>query len=705
MSMEEKETYLCSICGKDGPFSNRQLNKAKFGQTAKCKTCVSQESETPQKTKETKEDLQIEKDPKETTKEKEDIQSPSVEQPLPSIPKKKKQKKKKKDESRHPTKQDLPDNDEGDCSEKDQNRKTKITLEFSDGNSIDDNGSSSSSSSSSRLSFEQSQEAETPMSVSLNDLKQKILGRPINTEDDESYKQNLEEEILMEQEANTTSVVDDSLQRDLSCAICHEVFYQPMSLPCGHTFCQECLNWWFDQNTNGRCSCPTCRQALACPRAFLKVNTSLKACVVALFGKDLVARIKAKRQSTKGEHGGAHSRGYESISPLMEEVWRTLNVIGGREGDCVKVRRSIVLDGEDQRMQLALAVYDTPVKLQDGFEIQMCLITMEEDEAAEGFPITVCDAEDEHFICTQESRFQISTCLEVRMKLDTGRIVPAARLGFSQINEHGALEFCLNRDSAPSVYHQVSSLLFSHDETGAELEIDLALLRKGASGGKFVPTEARERANPVRRSYVYDEDDEMMDQDEDEFEDDGFVVDDDHESDVEGNFSGDEEEHELCYICKDGGELMVCDGGEEMKGCGKSVHSLCVKREKIPGGDWVCSECANASGLDTGIEGHEFPGKTSDAGDGGSKERWDEESSGSGNELSSSKVVMENKTDTMSNEKKRKFSGGVEESSDEEFGTGDESSFNHKGQEGNPIHVAQQSAKRRIIDDSDSDDE
>jgi hypothetical protein len=272
------------------------------------------------------------------------------------------------------------------------------------------------------------------------------------------------------------------------------------------------------------------------------------------------------------------------------------------------------------------------------------------------------------------------------MKTDAGRVIPVARLGLSQVNEHGAVEFCLNRDSAPSDYHQASSLLFSHNETGAELEIDLALMRKGASGGKFVPAEVRERAKPIHSSYVYNEEDEMRDEEE-EFEDDGFIVGDDHVSDMEGNFSSDEEEHhDVCCICNDGGELMICDGGEELKGCGKSFHIACVGREEIPNGDWVCSGCANACGFDVGMEGHEFPSNMSE----GSDEDED-------------RPVLEKKTDT-SNEKKRKFTGSLEASTDEEdFGSGNES--NSELAKRNPSNLDKQSAKRRVIADSDSDDE
>jgi len=72
-----------------------------------------------------------------------------------------------------------------------------------------------------------------------------------------------------------------------------------------------------------------------------------------------------------------------------------------------------------------------------------------------------------------------------------------------------------------------------------------------------------------RMSFVYDamdRDEEEDEMDEDEFEDDGFIVDDDDS----------EENDEVCQICKEGGELMICDGGRNMEGCGKMFHATCV---------------------------------------------------------------------------------------------------------------------------------
>ncbi|XP_035618331.1 zinc-binding protein A33-like [Oncorhynchus keta] len=54
------------------------------------------------------------------------------------------------------------------------------------------------------------------------------------------------------------------LSRDLTCSICLDLFKQPVSLPCDHTFCQACIaGFWTGprgQVQGGSGSCPQCRK-------------------------------------------------------------------------------------------------------------------------------------------------------------------------------------------------------------------------------------------------------------------------------------------------------------------------------------------------------------------------------------------------------------------------------------------------------------
>ncbi|KAI9283427.1 hypothetical protein BC943DRAFT_99484 [Umbelopsis sp. AD052] len=48
------------------------------------------------------------------------------------------------------------------------------------------------------------------------------------------------------------------LRNALQCAICTELFTEPHTVDCGHTFCYQCLKQWLEI----RKQCPTCRKPL-----------------------------------------------------------------------------------------------------------------------------------------------------------------------------------------------------------------------------------------------------------------------------------------------------------------------------------------------------------------------------------------------------------------------------------------------------------
>lgn len=51
----------------------------------------------------------------------------------------------------------------------------------------------------------------------------------------------------------------------------------------------------------------------------------------------------------------------------------------------------------------------------------------------------------------------------------------------------------------------------------------------------------------------------------------------------------DGENMDECYHCKDGGDLILCDG------CPKSFHFECLvppmRKSEMPEGDWMCEFC------------------------------------------------------------------------------------------------------------------
>jgi pSer/pThr/pTyr-binding forkhead associated (FHA) protein len=51
----------------------------------------------------------------------------------------------------------------------------------------------------------------------------------------------------------------DSIEEEFTCNICSVLIYRMAVLDCSHSFCKDCIDQWFEQNTDK--ICPVCRQA------------------------------------------------------------------------------------------------------------------------------------------------------------------------------------------------------------------------------------------------------------------------------------------------------------------------------------------------------------------------------------------------------------------------------------------------------------
>ncbi|XP_008417580.1 zinc finger protein RFP [Poecilia reticulata] len=83
-----------------------------------------------------------------------------------------------------------------------------------------------------------------------------------------------------------------------TCSICLEMFNNPVSTPCGHSFCQSCLSSYWDSRARGQAAkvyqCPLCKESFS-KRPELQINRTLK---------EITEQFKQMSQSAGGAGGG-----------------------------------------------------------------------------------------------------------------------------------------------------------------------------------------------------------------------------------------------------------------------------------------------------------------------------------------------------------------------------------------------------------------
>uniref|UniRef100_A0A3B5LM32 RING-type domain-containing protein n=1 Tax=Xiphophorus couchianus TaxID=32473 RepID=A0A3B5LM32_9TELE len=78
-------------------------------------------------------------------------------------------------------------------------------------------------------------------------------------------------------------------EEQVLCVICMDSFTDPVSIPCGHNFCLECINGFWD--SSHKSECPLCKESFH-TRPDLRVNIVLK---------DITEQFKRSKQASRPE--------------------------------------------------------------------------------------------------------------------------------------------------------------------------------------------------------------------------------------------------------------------------------------------------------------------------------------------------------------------------------------------------------------------
>nr|XP_055037710.1 E3 ubiquitin-protein ligase TRIM16-like [Misgurnus anguillicaudatus] len=108
-------------------------------------------------------------------------------------------------------------------------------------------------------------------------------------------------------------------QDKFSCLVCLDLLKDPVSIPCGHSYCKSCITNYWDQNEMRIYSCPQCRQTFI-PRPVLFKNAMFAEMVEELKKTKLQTAVPADSYAEAGdvECDACTERKYKAVKSCLE---------------------------------------------------------------------------------------------------------------------------------------------------------------------------------------------------------------------------------------------------------------------------------------------------------------------------------------------------------------------------------------------------
>ena len=156
---------------------------------------------------------------------------------------------------------------------------------------------------------------------SITDTNTAVVDEPIiesiNTTDQPTVNTINDTNTAVVDEPIIESINTTQLSKELECSVCFQLFYQPITLGCGHTFCKECLA----RAVQHQPQCPLCRIPVALDVPTAKTSTILSNIIEKYYPQSIRDRqqlIEETKTTTSNEASAvAERRLYLFIFPTL----------------------------------------------------------------------------------------------------------------------------------------------------------------------------------------------------------------------------------------------------------------------------------------------------------------------------------------------------------------------------------------------------